>query len=197
MGSEGDGAEMQRASQRRFAVTDACLTRKRPSLRSGRLWHWLALWTLREQGRRVRANNAVGQRKMKAHRVILVVDRLFGNRLRTLPDDVPVWIVGSPENFPAIIARRKDALSETTSFQDFPALSPADLASRIIATIEDHHGEYSQQPPMSRLTVIGADVSGILLDALEEADFRSIKKSDGAVEFTKKEEHYPESSVPR
>jgi hypothetical protein len=135
---------------------------------------------------------------MNPYRVILVVDRAFGTRVRELPEGTPAWIVDSPANHPAIVARweekkEKNHLVGLTSFRDSPQLSPADLAASMIEEIEMHHGVYSHEPPFSRLTVINVSAAPALTSNLEEIGFGFTSASDSTLEFSKKEE--PNKSI--
>ena len=116
--------------------------------------------------------------------VVLVVDRAFSTRVHELPKETPVWIVDSPENRAAIAARLKEKKA-TTSFRDSPELTPADLAARLISTIEEHHGLHSQEPPFSRLIVIGAAVAPSLTSSLAEIGFRLVSTDESTLEFVK------------
>jgi hypothetical protein len=91
--------------------------------------------------------------------VCVVVDREFGERLEALPRAVPVWIVDSPENT-AAAARIREEFSDPvdagiTTFRAYPQMSPERLFLAELATIDLHHGEYSQDPPYSAIEVIG------------------------------------------
>lgn len=130
---------------------------------------------------------------MSLYRVILVVDRAFGERVRDLPESVPAWIVDSATNHPAIVARwerkkEKNHLTGITYFRDFPELSPAELAASMIDTIEEHHGVHSHKPSFSRLTVLGAAADAALTAALEAINFHMISADGSNLEFEKKEE---------
>src|SRR4051794_31871527 len=91
--------------------------------------------------------------------VRVVVDREFGERLEALPRAVPVWIVDSPGNT-AAAARIRQEYSDPceagiTTFRAYPQMSPERLFLAELATIDLHHGEYSQNPPYSAIEVIG------------------------------------------
>ncbi len=58
----------------------------------------------------------------------------------------------------------------------------------MISTIEEHHGRYSHNPPMSRLTVLGAAADPELLTAVESIGFRLVTESNGILEFAAREE---------
>jgi hypothetical protein len=123
-------------------------------------------------------------KKMSAEQVILVVDRLYGARVGELSAAAAVWLVDSIANHPFLSALKKkftpEASGSLTWFADDPTISSAELAARKIATLEDHHGEYSQNPAYSRLRVIGASLEPVLLSAIEDCGFRLVSV-DGAV----------------
>lgn len=119
-------------------------------------------------------------------RVILVVDRAFGAKILDLPADVPVWIVDSAENRPAVEARRARIGDSTTCFRADTANAPADLASVIVTAIEDHHGAYSQQPAFVRLTIVGAPRAPSLHARLSEFGFEEIPADGSTLEYVRK-----------
>jgi hypothetical protein len=86
------------------------------------------------------------------YRVILVVDRSYGEKLRSLPSSVPMWVVDSETNMAIIRELWRERKSTTpadivTSFQDDSTLSPERLAESIVETIELHHGFVRAIPP--------------------------------------------------
>lgn len=93
------------------------------------------------------------------YRVSVVLDCGFGERLITLAQNGPVWIIDNPDNQAAAetcwnlnpIARY---LNGVTVFKGFDT-SPEDTLIGNLGTIDLHHGEYSAPTPYSVLEVIG------------------------------------------
>src|SRR5580704_8896406 len=93
--------------------------------------------------------------------VCLVVDANYGERVRSLPADVPAWIADTPINHPVIqniwAARPAGVagVAGITSFKVEASKTPEDWLLGIMDALELHHGEHSQTPPYSVLRVIG------------------------------------------
>ncbi len=111
-------------------------------------------------------------------RVHVIVAGDFGERLRDLPLDEPVWVADTPSNHPVLrsiwAARPADiprTLAGITSFQVAESQLPEDWLLGILGTIQLHHGEYSQSPPYSELRVIGTALTPRLRSELSEYDF--------------------------
>jgi len=97
----------------------------------------------------------------KPYRVHVVVDPAYGERIRVLPTDEPVWVIDSAGNHSVIrsIWEERDGrkvLGGITSFTFDPAAGPEDWLIAELAVIDLHHGELSHDPPYSVLNVIGA-----------------------------------------
>lgn len=126
---------------------------------------------------------------MQRYRIILVVDRGFGERLLELPKGVPIWITQSAVNAPAIATYRtrwpEGYQTGLTSFRDDESLLPDQLAARMIDTIDEHHGEGAHNPPMLQLTIIGTLPTELLTKTLEELGFRLTALQGEASEYTR------------
>ena len=106
----------------------------------------------------------------------MVVDPAFGERLASLPAGEPVWVIDTPINTPVaqqLWRERNDEnhLTGITTFKPGSDLSSEDEAVALLDTIEDHHGEYSANPPYSLLEIIGCTDSERLRSALAEFHF--------------------------
>lgn len=117
------------------------------------------------------------------YKVRVVVDRTFGERLASLPAGEPVWVIDSPINTPVahrLWRERNDEnhLTGITTFKPGASLSSEDGAAALLGTIEDHHGEYSADPPYSILEIIGCADSQRLRSALAEFRFH-VEASSG------------------
>src|SRR3954463_12317750 len=106
---------------------------------------------------------SVESKSASAYLVHIVVDPAFGERLATVPVGEPVWIIESALNTPVAhrlwAERPKDYRDGiTTSVADADSVPESELI-RILDTVDEHHGEYSAEPPYSLLDVIGCSPS--------------------------------------
>jgi hypothetical protein len=115
--------------------------------------------------------------RARVYSVGLVVDRAFGERLFDLASRLHVWIVDSPTNRLAVEqvwqchSRQYSLEKGATIFRDDGSVSPDVVASRVLGDIELHHGQYSHDPPLSRLEIYGASGTEALSTALQEFGF--------------------------
>lgn len=109
-------------------------------------------------------------------KVGLVVDRNFGQRVAALARSFHVWIIESPGNTPFIKAfwngepQSPDGdplASGITSFTADDKESPEDACARIAGDVDEHHGEFAQDPPWSELEVFGVKLSDKLMEAFK------------------------------
>jgi hypothetical protein len=103
----------------------------------------------------------VEKMKGKPYTVHVIVDPVFGERLRELPVGEPVWIAETKINRAAYEAVGRERKPESyvvglSSFKVDQAQVPDDWLISELATIDLHHGAYSHDPPWSRINVIGA-----------------------------------------
>ena len=113
------------------------------------------------------------------YRVVVVVDRGFGEKLESIPTGVPVWIVDSPANRAAAqkvwaAAPLANHLEGITIFKSPEDASPERSLMGQIDTIDLHHGIYSADPPYSVLDVIGVAITEQIKSALEQNGFTEI-----------------------
>jgi hypothetical protein len=110
----------------------------------------------------------------KEHKVILVFDRAFGERLVEMAQKNYVWIIGSPANE---IAVRKYASTVRWSEGEDPlgsgvtTFESAEINEPFMENLWEHHGEYSHNPPLSEIVVIGASLTKTAADAWSEYGF--------------------------
>src|SRR5690349_11965246 len=104
-------------------------------------------------------------------RVIVIPD--FGERLRSLPVDEPIWVAETPVNKPVIKQMWAERISGITSFRVDEKTNPDDWLVSILDEIELHHGEHSQSPPYTKLSVSGTGLSGELRGELEGYGFNA------------------------
>ena len=100
----------------------------------------------------------------KPYRVIVVLDRAYGQRLIELAQTGPVWIVDTAAN--RSIAQQIWAadpnhshLDGVTTFKFEEGSSSEDILINELDTIDLHHGTYSANPPYTVLEVIGTPIS--------------------------------------
>jgi hypothetical protein len=111
------------------------------------------------------------------YKVRVVVDPAFGEQLASLPVGEPVWVIDTPINAPVahrLWRERNDEnhLTGITTFKPGADASPEEEVICLLDTIEEHHGEYSADPPHSILEIIGCPDSERLRSALAEFGFR-------------------------
>jgi hypothetical protein len=106
-------------------------------------------------------------------RVILAPD--FGERLRSLPLDGPVWVADTPVNGPIIRQTWRDKFPGITSFHVDEKTGPDEWLVSILDAIELHHGECSQSPPYAKLCVSGTALSAKLQAKLEGYGFNAFE----------------------
>jgi hypothetical protein len=94
-----------------------------------------------------------------AYRVFVVLDREYGKRLSEPAAKGPVWIVDSPVNR----AEAEQLWSARPTYTHLDAVttfksdcsSPEETLINELDTIDEHHGNYSADPPYTILEVIG------------------------------------------
>src|SRR5882762_7239048 len=119
------------------------------------------------------------------YRVCVVVDPEFGERLASLPLDVPVWIVDTPAN--KAVAQRlwkerqqNDHLTGITTFNFLADASREETLIDEFDMIDLHHGSYSADPPYTQIEVFGAPLSDKIEFVLAEYGFHEFSPtSDG------------------
>jgi len=108
------------------------------------------------------------------HRVALVLDREFGNKVLALSDRMHVWMIDSPTNRAAaeeLWAGHRDDPRDplehgVTLFTPTIGRTPAEIAVDIMDTIVDHHSEWEHSPPMSEVEIHGMDDIDAIASAL-------------------------------
>jgi hypothetical protein len=106
------------------------------------------------------------------HRVAIVVDRQFGDRLLPIAERLHVWICHSSVNRAAAEAVWKthaghlhDLNFGVTIFNCSQNESAEDMVLRNLGTIDEHHGEHSHDPPWSIIEVVGCQVTELIRNA--------------------------------
>lgn len=101
----------------------------------------------------------------KPYRVLVVVDREYGQRLTALTQEGPVWVVDTPANS-AVAQQIWDAEPKRSHLQGitiskFPKMAhpQEDILVNEFDTIDLHHGPFSANPPYTELDVIGTAIT--------------------------------------
>ena len=95
-----------------------------------------------------------------------------------------MWVIESALNTPVAhrlwTERPNDYRDGITTFAAASGSSPEAELIRILETVDEHHGEYSADPPYSLLAVIGCPPSEQVQSALAEFEFAVTEQtSDG------------------
>jgi hypothetical protein len=109
----------------------------------------------------------------------IVVDPSFGERLHSVIARMPTWVVDTPANRAAAEAHWKTQAGEThtiglTTFRVDPGQGPEEWCAEVLGLVIEHHGEYSHDPPVSVLEVIGARPVEQLVNALADYGFAQV-----------------------
>lgn len=114
----------------------------------------------------------------RAHKVCIVLDPDSGGQIPRLARQFHTWVVESETNTPVIrdfwaeevtTAETDDPLdSGVTSFEAFSGESREETCIRILETVDDHHGEWSHDPPWSEIEIIGVGFTPRLQAAFVE-----------------------------
>jgi hypothetical protein len=124
-----------------------------------------------------------------SYRVTVVVDTQFGDRLRDISVEEPVWIADSAENHLVIKElwdeRKAKYPSGITSFKFDAKATSEDWLLSLIADIDLHHGNFSHNPPWSILNVIGARWSQRVAEELAQFGFTQHVETKLGFEATK------------
>ena len=94
-----------------------------------------------------------------SHKVGLVVDRSFGERIVELARSFHVWVVESPANVPFVRRFWESQLADS---------GPADICARIAETVDQHHGEFAHDPPWTELEVFGVELDAALQEVFKD-----------------------------
>ena len=113
---------------------------------------------------------------IEPYKVVVVVDRNFGEKLVALPPGVPVWIVDTSTNTSVARRLRKERpasshLNGITTYNDVDVSREESLLNQL-PDIDLHHGPHSTKRPYTQLEVIGTPLSDKLKIALADYGFR-------------------------
>lgn len=113
----------------------------------------------------------------QSHKVGLVVDRNFGDRIPQLARSFHVWVVESPSNTPVIQRFWETERAEPdadplgpgiTSFKASATESAQEMCARIAGDVDEHHGEFAHDPPWSEIAVYGVMLDRRLQEVFTE-----------------------------
>ena len=110
----------------------------------------------------------------------IVVDPHYAEGIIELARECHVWVVRSDSNDPVVAALREDgtALSLDEGVSTFnPGETPEASFLSILDVVEEHHGEYSHDPPLSVIELIGSEPSAVVRDELDSYGFRDVESS--------------------
>lgn len=115
------------------------------------------------------------------HRVAIVLDPNYAERIGELARKSHVWVVTSASNDPVVTALWNDPAyalreSDVTTFDSLETTPEASFI-RILETVEVHHGEGMHDPPWSVIEVIGVHPTVAVRDELSSYGFSDIELS--------------------
>ena len=110
---------------------------------------------------------------LDAMTIAIVLDEEFSSQLFPLASRIPVWVIDSPSNRPAIesiwAARRLQGIpSELAVFRHIPGLAPAAHVLAVLRTVRDQARGEGERGCES------AEVYGLVLTAEVEAELRAV-----------------------
>ncbi|MTK63019.1 MAG: hypothetical protein F8N15_00350 [Methanobacterium sp.] len=123
-------------------------------------------------------------------RVLIVLDPNFGERLKEIWRDQPVWIVMSSVNDPVIQSIWADSpgQSHLTGVTGMPCYESRGAEGCFLAYLDDidlHHGPYSTKTPYTALKVIGAPLTSAIRCALSELGFVTFSEDTEGFDATR------------
>jgi hypothetical protein len=117
------------------------------------------------------------------HRVAIVFDEHASTLLLALADRCHVWLVESEENAKAAQsywarsrAEDSELASGVTTFARGAGM-PEQALDMALELVEDHHGEFAHDPPLSEVLIVGLDPTNAVLGVLREWGFIEIQSS--------------------
>jgi hypothetical protein len=120
------------------------------------------------------------------YRVGIVVHPDYGEHLRTLAARMHVWVADTPVN--RAVAERLWAERPTysaeagvTTFRVDAGAESHVWAASVLGAIQDHHGEYSHDPPVDAVEIHGAVLTGELRAALAAHGFTQVEQTGDAL----------------
>ena len=121
------------------------------------------------------------------HKVALVLDPHFGEKLFPIAERMHVWAVNSTKNSAAAKEwwhKNNDIFFQKgiSTFEYNSNQTPEEIASRIIETIDDHHvadydEEFGEIPEWSVIEVYGCSLKSPIKETLQQFDISEFEKT--------------------
>ncbi len=131
--------------------------------------------------------NCLDEKFVMCQKIAVVFDPDFGEKLCPLFEKFHVWVTFSKSNDQAInkyLAQKRKEIGPLahgiTQFEE------TELTPDLLDEIWEHHGEYSQDPPLSAMKIIGLELDRAIVDLLEEYDFKVCSHSAGEFDVVDK-----------
>lgn len=116
--------------------------------------------------------------------IFLVLDDQLGSRILELSREHYVWVVESATNKPWIDRAWVSQNTGTdascvglSSFARYAGETDDEVVIRLMEMIDEHHGEYEQDPPWSEIQVIGARSSQPILDSARNYGVEALEET--------------------
>jgi hypothetical protein len=116
------------------------------------------------------------------YRVVVVLDREYGERLSQLVGQAPVWIVDTQTNRAEAqkiwaADSNRSHLDGVTTFKAKSDSSSEEALINELDTIDEHHGIYSANPPYTVVEVIGLSISDKLKNKFSQFGFNQFEST--------------------
>lgn len=131
----------------------------------------------------------------KPHRVALVFDREYGKKLYDLADTMHTWIIGTRINRYYVERYWQDHPSEQGYDEEHGVVwKKIDLdhgvtlmedenesfSTELLGDIDNHHGEYAHDPPLSEILVIGLPLTDEVMAVIEDYELTIEDKNENS-----------------
>ena len=113
------------------------------------------------------------------HRVAIVVAPGFAAEVRRIAADRHVWAIRTPEYQRAADQERRHSLERGVTLFAADSPSPEDEVISIFGTVQEHHGEYSHDPPLDEVEILGAEPTPEVRAELGACGFTHIVPAEG------------------
>lgn len=122
---------------------------------------------------------------MSIHTVGIVVDRNFGDQLLEIARRIHVWVCDTPGNWPVV--ERLSQMQQPGEWNEWGATifrvgddeSPEDMVIHILSAVNQHHNQYSHDPPWSQIEVYGVAPTKNVREALQEYGVDDFRETPG------------------
>lgn len=108
---------------------------------------------------------------MKTAQVGLIVDSIPLADIYQIAAEMPVWLLESVLSSQALDDLRKKSAYTVTTFSGQRGETGADIVSRILDELDEHHNDISQDPPYRSLHVFGVDLTEVHADSFRDLGF--------------------------